>query len=52
MQVSEGTTLPQPQALSREEERPVRKPGTIPVTVRLDPLRYDRLKRLVRSIAT
>ena len=29
-----------------------RRPGTIPVTVRLDPPRYDRLKRLVLRLQT
>jgi hypothetical protein len=29
-----------------------RRPGTIGVTLRLDPPRYDRLKRLVRRLST
>ena len=29
-----------------------RRPGTIPVTLRLDPPRYGRLKRLVRQLST
>ena len=29
-----------------------RRSGTIPVTVRLDPPRYDRLKRLVLRLST
>ena len=31
---------------------PPRRSGTIPVTVRLDPPRYDRLKRLVLRLST
>ena len=31
---------------------PPRRTGTIPVTVRLDPPRYDRLKRLVLRLST
>jgi hypothetical protein len=31
---------------------PRRRSGTIPVTVRLDPSRYDRLKRLVLRLST
>ena len=39
LQVSAGPLLP-------------RRRGTIPVTVRLDPPRYDRLKRLVQRLST
>ncbi len=46
MQVSEARDRPRSQLpLSR-------RPGTIPVTVRLDPPRYDRLKRLVLRLQT
>ena len=52
MQVSEaGEGHPAP-APRRTELLPPRKPGTIPVTVRLDPNRYDRLKTLVRRLST
>ena len=52
MQISEsGAELLVP-AASRSELLPPRKPGTIPVTVRLDPNRYDRLKTLVRRLST
>jgi len=46
MQVSHSTP-DQPRA----EPLIPRKPGTIPVTLRLDPSRYDRLKRLVRYLS-
>ena len=52
MQVSEsgeGVPVSPP---PRSELLPPRKPGTIPVTVRLDPNRYDRLKTLVRRLST
>lgn len=39
-------------ALRRSEPLPPRKTGTIPVTVRLDPNRYDRLRTLVRRLST
>lgn len=52
MQVSDSTELsPRPTPVP-DAPRPHRKPGTIPVTVRLDPFRYDRLKRLVRRFST
>ena len=44
MQVSEARDRPPPTI--------PRRPGTIPVTVRLDPPRYDRLKRLVLRLQT
>ena len=41
------------QALEPAGDRPPpRRGGTIPVTVRLDPPRYDRLKRLVHRLST
>ena len=52
MLVSEVLDHEQAQPRAPAELRPARKPGTIPVTVRLDPPRYDRLKRLVRRFAT
>ena len=52
MQISENAALQQVQQPSRQELLPPRRPGTIPVTVRLDPPRYDRLKRLVRRLST
>ena len=52
MQTSETTDLQQVQQQGRQEPLPPRRPGTIPVTVRLDPPRYDRLKRLVRRFST
>ena len=43
----------QPVQLSRRSEpQPPRRPGTIPVTVRLDPHRYGRLKTLVHRLST
>ncbi|NPD70007.1 hypothetical protein HN018_26060 (plasmid) [Lichenicola cladoniae] len=52
MQVSDSTELsPSPTPIP-DTPRPHRKPGTIPVTVRLDPFRYDRLKRLVLRFST
>ena len=42
-----------PQRPDPHDAPPVpRRPGTIPVTVRLDPPRYDRLKRLVLRLQT
>lgn len=52
MQVSESTQKHLVSAQPRSEVLPPRKPGTIPVTVRLDPNRYDRLKVLVRRLST
>lgn len=43
-------TQAQPRALA--EPLLPRRSGTIPVTVRLDPPRYDRLKRLVLRLST
>ncbi|MGI4745503.1 MAG: hypothetical protein ACRYFY_05590 [Janthinobacterium lividum] len=52
MQVSEsGEGHPVP-IQRRSELLPPRKTGTIPVTVRLDPNRYDRLRMLVRRLST
>jgi len=52
LQIAEATGSRQAQPQPREEVPSSRKPGTIPVTVRLDPPRYDRLKRLVRRFST
>jgi hypothetical protein len=52
LQIAEGTTLAQTRPQPGDALRLSRKPGTIPVTVRLDPTRYDRLKRLVRRFST
>ena len=52
MQVSEAADEQSAQARRRSEPLPSRKSGTIPVTVRLDPNRYDRLKNLVRRLST
>ena len=52
MQIAEATDSQQANARPPQELRLLRKPGTIPVTVRLDPTRYDRLKRLVRRFST
>ncbi|MGI4799236.1 MAG: hypothetical protein ACRYG8_35395 [Janthinobacterium lividum] len=52
MQVSEAVNGQPAQAHRLSEPLPPRKPGTIPVTVRLDPHRYDRLKTLVRRLST
>ncbi len=46
MQVSEARDRPRSQLTLSG------RPGTIPVTVRLDPPRYDRLKRLVLRLQT
>jgi hypothetical protein len=48
MQLVEDTARPQTTAVAL----PSRRNGTIPVTVRLDPARYDRLKRVVRRLST
>ncbi|MGI4799760.1 MAG: hypothetical protein ACRYG8_38115 [Janthinobacterium lividum] len=47
--VGEEHPVPAPR---RSEPLPPRKTGTIPVTVRLDPNRYDRLRTLVRRLST
>jgi len=52
MQVSDSTALSPSVTPIPDAPQPHRKPGTIPVTVRLDPFRYDRLKRLVRRFST
>ncbi|NPD69853.1 hypothetical protein HN018_22175 (plasmid) [Lichenicola cladoniae] len=52
MQVSDSTVLSPSVTPVSDAPRSHRKPGTIPVTVRLDPFRYDRLKRLVRRFST
>lgn len=52
MQVSEVAEGQPVQPSRRLELLPPRKPGTIPVTVRLDPIRYDRLKALVHRLST
>ena len=55
MQVTEaGDPHPRPAAPPEPPSGPPvpRRPGTIPVTVRLDPPRYDRLKRLVLRLQT
>lgn len=52
MQISENTDRPQPSPKASLTTLPVRRSGTIPVTVRLDPPRYDRLKRLVLRLST
>ena len=54
MQITPLLELP-PQrsdALPVSPGRSSRRTGTIPVTVRLDPSRYDRLKHLVRRFST
>ena len=52
MQVSDSTERSASVIPVQDAPRPHYKPGTIPVTVRLDPFRYDRLKRLVRRFST
>ncbi|MGI4746506.1 MAG: hypothetical protein ACRYFY_10750 [Janthinobacterium lividum] len=52
MQVSDSTGLSPSGTPVPDAPRSHRKPGTILVTVRLDPFRYDRLKRLVRRFST
>ena len=52
MQPSEAQEVSQPRPLLRDHAMVTRKIGTIPVTVRLDPPRYDRLKRLVQRLQT
>ena len=52
MQVFEAADRQPAQAQRGSEPLPPRKAGTIPVTVRLDPHRYDRLKTLVRRLST
>lgn len=52
MLISDMTDNQPSPPLARAEPLLRRKPGTIPVTVRLDPPRYDRLKRLVRRFST
>ena len=52
MQVAEQTDRPQAKQRSPAEPLLPRRTGTIPITVRLDPPRYDRLKRLVLRLST
>ncbi|USQ74717.1 hypothetical protein NF552_26105 (plasmid) [Roseomonas mucosa] len=56
MQTEPSITSRHANAVSRHRETGTilssGKPGTIPVTVRLEPARYDRLKQLVRRLAT
>ena len=52
MQIVESTDHPQAGSRAAVVALPARRAGTIPVTVRLDPPRYDRLKRLVRRLST
>ena len=52
MQPSEAQAVHQTQPTLRAQPLVPRKVGTIPVTVRLDPPRYDRLKRLVQRLQT
>ncbi|NPD70048.1 hypothetical protein HN018_24745 (plasmid) [Lichenicola cladoniae] len=52
MQISEVTDHSNAQTRPQGKVRLPRKLGTIPVTVRLDPPRYDRLKRLVLRYTT
>ena len=52
MQISDVSDLEQNRQRRQEQSLPPRRPGTIPVTVRLDPPRYDRLKRLVQRFST
>ena len=52
MQVAEDTDRPQTKQRTSAEPLLPRRTGTIPVTVRLDPPRYDRLKRLVLRLST
>ena len=52
MQVAEDTDHTQAKQPTSAEPLLPRRTGTIPVTVRLDPPRYDRLKRLVHRLST
>ncbi|NPD70023.1 hypothetical protein HN018_25810 (plasmid) [Lichenicola cladoniae] len=52
MQISEITDPSKTELQAQGDVRHPRKLGTIPVTVRLDPPRYDRLKRLVQRYTT
>lgn len=52
MQTSEAHGVSQARAQLHDQPMVARKVGTIPVTVRLDPPRYDRLKRLVLRLQT
>jgi hypothetical protein len=52
MQLPEISDLSKRQPRSRDAVHLPGKPGTIPVTVRLDPPRYDRLKQLVQRLQT
>jgi len=52
MQVTEIPDPSRGQPRSWDAVRPPGRPGTIPVTVRLDPPRYDPLKRLVQRLQT
>ncbi|NPD70230.1 hypothetical protein HN018_03750 [Lichenicola cladoniae] len=52
MQVSDSTELSASVTPAPMAPRLHHKPGTIPVTVRLDSFRHDRLKRLVRRFST
>jgi hypothetical protein len=55
MQIEHSPTAPQAVAPVLRQNAiafPSGRPGTIPVTVRLEPARYGRLKQLVRRLAT
>ena len=52
MQPSEARQVHHASRVPHDQPLSPRKPGTIPVTVRLDPPRYDRLKRLVQRLQT
>ena len=53
MQITRTGEVLRPQRPDPHDAPPApRRPGTIPVTVRLDPPRYDRLKRLVLRLQT
>ena len=52
MQTSEAHEVSRARPLLHDQPMVARKAGTIPVTVRLDPPRYDRLKRLVQRLQT
>ena len=52
MQIVQDADRPQTERQTPVEPPLPRRSGTIPVTVRLDPPRYDRLKRLVLRLST
>ncbi|MGI4802286.1 MAG: hypothetical protein ACRYG8_51275 [Janthinobacterium lividum] len=52
MQVVEDAHRPAATSRASSEPAVTRRNGTIPVTVRLDPPRYDRLKRVVAQLST